>query len=128
MSARADQFAAALNELDESGDVQPISQIFADATELHRPELPGDGEGGAESFWTTYRRQFDHLATRFTRVDEAGDLAVLEWTSDGQLATGRPIQYAGISVLTFDDTDRIVRFVTYYDTAAFTSPSSAQTN
>ncbi|GAB3830548.1 nuclear transport factor 2 family protein [Kribbella italica] len=128
MTARADQFAVALNKLDETGDARPIAQLFADDAELTRPQLRDDPAGGPEPFWTAYQQQFHDLATSFTRIEEVGDLAVLEWSSQGRLATGRPIQYAGVSVLNFDDTDRIVRFATYFDTAAFTMPTSQDTD
>ncbi|MEV8379255.1 hypothetical protein AB0P21_41350 [Kribbella sp. NPDC056861] len=79
MSHRADQFAIALHQLDQTGDEQPIAGLFADGAELSRPELPADAAEAPAPFWSTYA-------------------------------------------------DQIIRFVTYYDTAAFTSPSGATNN
>jgi hypothetical protein len=67
VSARVDQFAAALNKLDETGDTQLIAQLFTDEAEQSRPELPSDPAQGPGPFWATYRQQFHHLATSFTR-------------------------------------------------------------
>ena len=55
------------------------------------------------------------------RIAEAGDEGVLEWRSTGRLSAGRDIDYQGVSLLTFDG-DRVSRFATYYDTAAFIDP------
>jgi ketosteroid isomerase-like protein len=68
--------------------------------------------------------QFDEIGTEFTHVAEADDLAVLEWTSKGRLAAGRSIEYRGVSLLGFDG-DRVRRFSTYYDTAAFVVPDAS---
>ncbi|MDF8265957.1 nuclear transport factor 2 family protein [Luteipulveratus flavus] len=93
---------------------------------LRRPEVEGarrqDGADPAE-FWEHYLSPLASSATEFISVREAGDEAVLEWQSTGELATGRPIEYAGVSLLTFDDQDKIARFATYFDTAAFVAPS-----
>jgi hypothetical protein len=123
---RAEKFAQALQQLDESGDPASLVEQFADGAELRRPEL--DKAHGptsdAAAFWGTYRDQFSEISTEFSSLREADDLAVLEWTSRGTLATGREIEYAGVSLLTFGDDDGVSRFSTYYDTAAFVTPTS----
>ena len=125
-TARAEKFAQSLQQLDESGDATSLLEQFAEGAELRRPEL--DMAHGpttdAGEFWSTYRDQFSELSTEFSSLREADDLGVLEWTSTGTLSTGREIEYAGVSLLTFDGDDRVSRFATYYDTAAFVTPTS----
>ena len=58
-------------------------------------------------------------------VKEADGFAVLEWTSDAELAAGKRVTYRGVSILEADG-DRVARFRTYYDTAALVSPPVAQ--
>ena len=48
--------------------------------------------------------------------------AALEWESEGALPTGAPIRYRGVSLLEFAG-DRVKRFRTYYDSAAFVAPA-----
>lgn len=122
----AQRFAHALQEFERNGDVQAfVGAVFADGAELHRPEHLGQtetGQQGAAAFWEQYRAQFDEIASSFSRVEEREGLGVLEWTSEGRLSTGRPIRYAGVSVLDLDADGRVTRFATWYDTAAFITP------
>lgn len=118
--SRTNEFAQALNAF-EKGDPDALLSMFADDATLERPEQTGSGSGtdaGAKNFWETYQAQFTTVSSEFTRVAEAGDEGVLEWRSNATLTTGRDITYAGVSLLTFES-DRIARFATYYDTAAF---------
>ena len=123
-AARAQKFGDSLLEAERSGDTGALLSQFADGATLARPELDHKRAptSDAEKFWTTYLDQFSKLRTEFSRVAEAEDLAVLEWTTTGTLATGRSIEYAGVSLLTFGDDDLVASFATYYDTAAFTTP------
>ncbi|MDQ3616120.1 MAG: pyridoxamine 5'-phosphate oxidase family protein [Actinomycetota bacterium] len=104
---RADKFAAALQRFEESGDSTDLCGQFAEAAGLGRPVVDQSDphHSDVRKFWETYRSQFSHISTEFPTVDEAGDLAVLEWSSKGELATGRCIDYRGVSLLTFDETD-----------------------
>jgi ketosteroid isomerase-like protein len=124
-TARADAFSKALQEMEKSGDAEELVAQFGDGAELKRPELQhSQGSTDPEKFWSSYREQFSEISTEFTHVTEADDLAVLEWTSKATLAAGRSIEYAGVSLLTFGPDDKISRFATYYDTAAFVVPES----
>ncbi len=123
-SARAQRFADALRSL-EGGDPEDLLGQFADGAHISRPEADLAGtEDDAKTFWDAYLAQFDHVETSFSSVDEAGDRGILEWTSKGALSTGRDITYRGVSLLTFGEDDRVVRFATYYDTAAFLEPTA----
>jgi ketosteroid isomerase-like protein len=124
-TARADAFSKALQEMEKSGDAEDLLAQFGDGAELKRPEVQhSTGSTDPDKFWSSYREQFSEISTEFTHVAEADDLAVLEWTSKATLAAGRSIEYAGVSLLTFGPDDKISRFATYYDTAAFVVPES----
>ena len=116
-------FEAALHRLDKSGDPADILERFADGAELHRPEVDTQSATkDAEAFWKAYRKQFSELSTEFTHRTENDQHAALEWESKGRLAAGRDITYRGVSLLTLDDSGKVTRFATYYDTAAFIEP------
>lgn len=119
---RAQRFADALQTF-EKGDQQDLLDQFVDGAELSRPERKrGPGRtADTSTFWAQYIAEFDEITTDFDRVVEEGDEGILEWRSTGRLAAGRDIEYAGVSLLTFDG-DRVSRFATYYDTAAFVDP------
>jgi ketosteroid isomerase-like protein len=119
---RSQRFADALKSL-EQGDSDDMLAQYADDAELQRPERKhGPGrEAAPQTFWKQYLAEFDEISTEFTRIAEAGDEGVLEWRSTGRLSAGRDIDYQGVSLLTFDG-DRVSRFATYYDTAAFIDP------
>lgn len=124
-SARAQRFADALQEFESSGDSGVLVEQFADGAELTRPEADrSDSETDAKAFWDAYLAQFDSIQTSFAAVEEAGNRGILEWLSTGSLSTGRDVDYRGVSLLTFDDDDKVSRFATYYDTAAFLEPTA----
>ena len=121
--SRGRMFADALQQL-EDGDADALLGCFRDGAELLRPEQRHIGaQEDASTFWQQYRAQFEQVHTEFDRIVDAGDESILEWHSSGTLSSGRPIQYAGVSLLTFEG-DKVARFATYYDTAAFTNPSA----
>ncbi len=122
--SRAQQFADALNRLESDRDLDAFLTQFADDVELLRPEPGGAEQGleGARRFWSAYLAQFDEIASRFSRVVDAERLGELEWVSEGRLATGRPVSYAGVSLLEHDDGGKVRRFATYYDTVPFANP------
>jgi hypothetical protein len=121
----AARFMSALKELDSSGDSENITSLFADGAELLRPEVDkaGSSNQDPDQFWTDYRSQFSEVSTEFGEIQDTGSFASLEWRSTGELTTGRPIEYAGVSLLSLDDDGKVERFATYYDTAAFLEPA-----
>lgn len=125
-TARAQAFADSLQQMESSGDAASLVGQFADGAELSRPEL--DKAHGPTTdpgqFWASYRDQFSEISTEFGRIAEAGNIAVLEWTSKATLTAGRSLEYAGVSLLAFGEDDRVSRFSTYYDTAAFVVPAT----
>ncbi|MGB3829977.1 MAG: nuclear transport factor 2 family protein [Ornithinimicrobium sp.] len=120
---RTQRFADALQAY-ERGDGQDLLDQFAEGAELRRPERKhGPGKAAdASTFWQQYIAEFEHIETSFDRIAEEGDEGILEWHSTGKLTAGRDIDYAGVSLMTFDG-DSVARFATYYDTAAFIEPT-----
>lgn len=121
------RFMSALQQLDSSGETDAIEALFSDEAELLRPEVDKAGSSNQEParFWSEYRDQFSSVSTEFDEVQDNGSFVALEWRSKGKLSTGRPIEYAGVSLLALDDTGKVRRFATYYDTAAFLQPADA---
>ena len=121
----ATRFMSALEELDSSSDTGSITSLFADSAELLRPEVDKTGSSNQDpdQFWSDYRNQFSEVSTEFGEVQDTDSFVSLEWRSNGELSTGRPIEYAGVSLLTLDDDGKVKRFSTYYDTAAFLEPA-----
>ena len=124
--SRAQTFAEALQRLESDRDLDAFLERFADGARLVRPEPGSEEQGleGARRFWQTYLDQFDEISSRFHRVVDAEALGELEWVSEGRLRTGRPVSYAGVSLLEHDGDGKVARFATYYDTAAFTAPQA----
>ena len=122
-TSRAQDFADALQRLEQDRDLDAFVSRFADDPVLLRPEPGGQetGQDGARRFWQAYLDQFETIASTFGRVVDADRLGELEWVSEGRLRTGRDITYAGVSLLEHDDEGAVVRFATYYDTSAFTT-------
>ena len=120
--SRAQQFAVALQRLEQDRDLDAFLTRFSDDVRLMRPETGGHEQGGpgARQFWQAYLDQFDDIASTFSRLVDADSVGELEWTSTGQLRTGRDITYTGVSLLEHDGDGKVQRFVSYYDTAAFT--------
>ena len=122
MTDRAQGFAAQLNDLEASGDVERfVASVFTDDAELVRPEAQQHRQGGrgARAFWQQYLAHFDTIRSEFDRLVDTGELSVLEWRSNGRLRSGTEITYRGVSILDFDDGGRVRRFATYYDTTPF---------
>jgi hypothetical protein len=83
------------------------------------------GRDGVRKFWEEYRRAFREVRSEFTAALFADGGASLEWASEWMLANGSPIAYRGVSILDVDG-DRVRRFRTSYDSAAFVAaPASA---
>ena len=124
--SRAQTFADALQRLESDRDLDAFLERFADGVRLVRPEPGNEEQGldGARRYWQTYLDQFEEISSDFGRVVDADRYGELEWVSKGKLRTGRPVSYAGVSLLEHDDDDKVVRFATYYDTAAFVGPQA----
>lgn len=128
---RAQRFAHALQRFEQDGDVDVfVNDVFDEDVQLFRPQQQQalQGRDGAREFWRQYRTQFKHVHSEFTRVVEASDMGVLEWRSRGSRPSGEPVEYAGVSLLDLDAQGRVLRFATYFDTAAFVPGVRAETS
>lgn len=119
----SETFMQTLQQTEQSGDATQLVELFADNAELANLALeePLRGRDGAQQFWQSYLHQFAHIRSTFTHSFEAEGKAVLEWEAEGALRDGKPIRYRGVTLLDFDG-ERVRRFRSYYDSAAFVQP------
>ena len=123
----AREFMRTLQRVEQTKDVEPLVQLFADDAELralvaHRTER---GREGARQFWQQYLSAFNEIHSKFTAVHQGDDFATLEWESKGRLPTGEPLTYRGVSLLELRD-GQVSGFRTYYDSAAFLPQGAKQ--
>ena len=126
-SETAERFMQALQEAEQTNDLEPLVALFHDQAELRR--IANDdtlrGRDGARQFWKEYLSAFSRIRSRFTNVVEEGGTAVLEWVSEAEPGTDRPFTYEGVSILELEY-DQVRRFRTYYDTARFLPTQSRE--
>lgn len=125
-SDTARRFMAALSELEQSGDTGPMAQLFTDDAPVESIDGmgPRQGKDGIMALFTTYRDQFEEVATTFTRVTESSSGAALEWRTSATVRDGRHVDYTGMTVIDLDG-DRVSGFRTCYDSAALLERPSA---
>lgn len=121
-------FMSALHQIEENGNVELIASLFEETAELWRQTFtePYLGLSGARRFWKEYLDQFEAIHSRFLHVSERPGLIVLEWDSQGLVKGGRPIHYAGVSIIELSETKKIACFKTYFDSAHFILPLNSQ--
>ena len=114
------RFLDALAALEGQRSLAAMTEVFSDAARLSRLGRPAErGRDAVRSFWQEYRDQFgDRVESHFSRLIETDQVVTLEWTTEGDLSTSRPISYTGVSVFEFEG-DEITDFRTYYDSATF---------
>ena len=115
---RIEGFIAALKTAEERLEADPLLPLFAPDALLQRMTHAQSLSASIEDFWQEYLHNFSHIRSDFTQVDQSGEMAVLEWVSEGRMRDGQPIRYRGVSILEFAD-NQIHAFRTYYDSAAF---------
>src|SRR4029079_11627460 len=122
-SAEVRRFMEALQGAEQSSDVGPLVELVAGDAELSKLAgvEPRRGREGADQFWRDYLGAFEHIRSTFTGVIEGVGEADLGSVPEGPLPGGRPIRYAGVSLLEFGE-GRVRRFRTYYDSAVFVTP------
>ena len=110
------QFIDALAALEHQRNVEPITALFAQDSEVGNIVSPRQFSGveGARAFWEAYRDTFGEVASTFRNVIVSNGRAALEWTTTGTSATGAPISYEGVSILEIAD-GKITRFRAYFD-------------
>jgi ketosteroid isomerase-like protein len=119
-SEMAERFMQTLQEIEQSGDVEPMVALFAEESEASNlaHSQPHRGKEGARKFWQEYLSAFKEIHSTFHNVIEGESAFVLEWTSEGSLPSGEPIHYPGVSIVETGGGE-VRRFRTYYDSAAF---------
>ena len=116
----ASRFMQTLQQIEETGDVEPLVAMFTENAELMNLAMvePLQGQDGARSFWEKYLSVFERIHSEFTNVIEGDSTAVLEWVSEGALSTGESISYRGVSMIETKN-GQVHHFRTYYDSAVF---------
>jgi ketosteroid isomerase-like protein len=116
----AERFMHTLQQIEATGDVEPLVVLFTEDAELSNLAMtePLRGHDGARRFWQKYLSVFERIQSKFTNVVEGDRTAVLEWISEGALSTGESLNYRGVSILETDN-GQVCRFRTYYDSAVF---------
>lgn len=114
-----EKFTHALHAIDQTGDCNKMTELFSEQCEISNVAIkPMHGKKGVERFWQDYCSMFNHIKTDFHRIHETNGKGFLEWTSRGELKSGRPIVYEGMTMIEWDQ-DRIVRFKAFHDSAVF---------
>jgi ketosteroid isomerase-like protein len=121
----AERFKNALHEIETKKEPSALAILFAEDATLDAPARDHvlRGRKGAEQFWGEYLQAFKDVQSTFKETKDYGDYAVLEWESTGTLPTNKPIRYRGVSIVHFSG-EKVSRFVTYYDSAAFLNEGS----
>ncbi len=112
----ADKFIEALGKLEKNEDTETIASLFADSAEIGNVTLIKNVSNPKE-FWTNYRKTFGEVSSEFTNKIHSENVSALEWTTAGTSASGGEINYGGVSVLEFDESDKIKRFFAYFNPA-----------
>ena len=122
----AEKFMDALQTIEQENEVDALVELFSDEASLKRMTHKSyEGKGEAKKFWQEYLEPFDTISTEFFKVTEDDETVVLEWESKGKLNNGHDIHYRGVS--SFDtEGGEVVRFRTYYDSAAFLPEGAEQ--
>ncbi len=110
-------FIDALYKLEQEGDVDTIASLYADDAETSNPSdwrTPHRGADGARTFWRAYRDAFQMVHSEFRNIVEAGETAILEWSSTARMAHGQNVVYPGTSVIEFAG-GKVRRFRAYFD-------------
>ncbi|WP_250125800.1 nuclear transport factor 2 family protein [Chroococcidiopsis sp. CCMEE 29] len=116
----AERFMQTLQQIEATGDVEPLVELFTEDAELSNLAMtePLRGHDGARRFWQKYLSVFERIQSKFTNVVEGDRTTVLEWISEGALSTGESLNYQGVSILETDN-GHVRCFRTYYDSAVF---------
>ena len=116
----ADNFVAALWELEENENVEPLVEVHTEDCEVGNVSVPGtfNGHEGLREFWTNYRSTFGEMKSEFRNVIATEQGAALEWTTTGT-PSGDSVSYDGVSVLEIEG-DKVRRFMAYFDTRDLT--------
>ena len=116
----AKRFVEALGRLEAGRDLETITALFSDESEVGNVVSPEKfhGREGAREFWgSKYRDTFGEVRSTFRNVFATGTRAALEWTTEGTAQDGTPVRYDGVSILEIDG-EHVTRFCAYFDAGA----------
>lgn len=116
----AERFIEALGRLEAERDLETITALFSDESEVGNVVSPEKfhGREGARDFWgSKYRDTFGEVRSTFRNVFATETRAALEWTTEGTAHDGTPVRYDGVSILETDG-ERVTRFRAYFDAGA----------
>jgi len=110
------RFLDALAALERDREVDGLEALYAEGADIGNVVSPRRfaGPEGARDFWTTYRATFGEMKSTFRSVVEVEGHSALEWTTSGTSPDGKPVEYAGVSMLEIEG-DRITRFWAYFN-------------
>ncbi len=111
-----ERFLDALTKLEHDHEVDDLVSLYGEDAQIGNIVSPRQFSGpeGARDFWTTYRGTFDTMESSFSNVIESDGRSALEWTTTGTSPDGKPIEYAGVSILEIDG-EKITRFWAYFN-------------
>lgn len=112
-----EQFVQCLGRLEsEDRELDPLVELFADDSVTSNASIAREYEGveGAREFWGQYRQVFGPMRSEFRNRIVADGVAALEWQTEGELSTGKPVTYQGVSILEIAD-GKVARFQAYFD-------------
>ena len=112
----AEQFINALHKLEETGDAEQISSLYAENAEVANVVSPKkfSGQEGAREFWTKYRETFGEMRSEFRNRIVTENRAALEWTTRGTSKDENEITYSGVTILEIE-ADKISRSCAYFN-------------
>lgn len=121
-----DEFIRRLANAERKNDPNELAELFAENAVLvnltrHHTVSGNSHITSAKAYWSQYLHAFSRIHSHITHVLDDGHTAVLEWRATGELSTGTPVDYCGVSLFEYENQDesrRIVNFRTYYDSAA----------
>jgi hypothetical protein len=126
MDTLTQTFMRALQTAEQTRDTAPLVALFSEGATLRNlTSKTWEGLGGAAEFWETYLNTFSSIHSEFSHHADTGQTGLMEWDARGQLAGGHDIDYRGVSVIEHDG-QKVQAFRTYYDSAAFIRPETAQ--
>jgi ketosteroid isomerase-like protein len=118
----AQQFISQLHRLEDgdSAAADELAGLFADGAALTNPILQQlgrerVGRDDIAEFWREYRGTFEAIHSDFAEVTASDHAAGLFWRSTASALHGQPLEYDGVTLLTFDDSGKIARFQGYFD-------------
>ena len=122
----AEQFIAALREIEDRSNVEPMAALYAENAEASNAVMtePDRSAEGAKHFWTKYRESFTRVHSEFRNVVENEQAALLEWTSEVTTAAGLSTTYDGVTVVEFGG-GKIRRSRAYFNPNALSTHHAA---